>query len=211
MTEEPPVVLDEMEKDALAELVNIGVSRAASSLRTMVGREVLLSVPDVATLPRGRAAEIIGDHQKTRLVAVRQDFEGDFSGRAMLIFPETKSLELVHAVVGGAMPLEDIVALEQEALAEIGNIILNNCLAAIANMLKRTLSMSLPELVRGNGAELFGLSASVDADDVVLIIRINLTVDARELTGHIAMLMDLPALRTLKVLLNELVDRTAEG
>ena len=211
MTEDPPVVLDEMERDALAELVNIGVSRAASSLRIMVGREILLSVPDVVTLPRGRAAEIIGDHQKTRLVAVRQEFEGGFSGRAMLIFPEAKSLELVRAVIGGALPLEDIMALEQEALAEIGNIILNNCFATIANILKRTLTMSLPELVRGDGAALFGLSASFDPDDMVLVVRINLTVDARELTGHIAMLMDLPALRILKVLLNELVDRTTEG
>jgi chemotaxis protein CheC len=209
MTGAPLVVLDEMERDALAELVNIGVSRAASSLRVMVGREILLSVPDVAILPRGRAAEIIGDHQKARLVAVRQDFEGDFFVRAMLIFPETNSLELVRAVTGGNLPLDEIVALEQEALAETGNIILNNCLATIANILKRTLRMSLPDLFRGNGAELFGLSANSDPDDVVLVIYINFTVDSREITGYIAMLMDSPALRILKELLNELVDRAS--
>ena len=209
MTADSPVILDETERDALAELVNIGVSRAASSLRIMVGREILLSVPDVAILPRGQAAGIIGNHRTARLVAVRQDFEGDFSGLAMLIFPETGSLELVRAVTGGNLPLEDIVALEQEALAETGNIILNNCLATIANILKRTLRMSLPDLFRGNGEELFGLSNSVDPDDVVLVIYINFTVNSREITGYIAMLMDLPALRILKGLLNELVNRTA--
>ena len=208
MSGDPPIALDELERDALAELMNIGVSRAASSLRIMIGREVLLSVPDVAILPRGQAAGIIGDHQTARLVAVRQDFEGDFSGRAILIFPETKSLELVRAVTGGALPLEDIMALEQEALAETGNIILNNCLATIANILNRTLRMSLPDLFRGNGADLFGLSAVPDPDDVVLIIHINFTVSAREITGYIAMILDLPALRTLRDLLDELVDRT---
>jgi chemotaxis protein CheC len=209
MTEDPPVALEEMERDALTELVNIGVSRAATSLRIMVGREILLSVPDVTILPRGQAAEIIDDHREARLVAVRQDFEGDFSGSAMLIFPETNSLELVRAVTGGALPLEDIVALEQEALAETGNIILNNCLATIANILKRTLRMSLPDLFRGTGAELFGLAATSDPDDAVLVIHINFTVNEREITGYIAMLMDLPALRGLKELLNELVDRTS--
>jgi chemotaxis protein CheC len=208
MTTDAPVALDETQRDALAELVNIGVSRAASSLRTMVGCEILLSVPDVAILPRGHAAGIIGDHRTARLVAVRQDFEGDFSGLAMLIFPETGSLQLVRAVTGGNLPLEDIVALEQEALAETGNIILNNCLATIANMLRRTLRMSLPDVFRGNGEELFGLSNSIDADDVVLVIHINFTVNTREITGYIAMLMDLPALRILKGLLNELVART---
>ena len=211
MTEGPPITLDDLEKDALAELVNIGVSRAASSLRVMVGREILLSVPDVAILPRGEAAGIIGEHGNTRLVAVRQDFEGDFSGRAMLIFPEIKSLELVRAVTGGALPLEDIVALEQEALAETGNIILNNCLATIANILKRTLRMLLPDLFRGNGAELFGVAATSDPDDVVLVIHINFTISDREITGYIAMLMDLPALRILKELLMELVDRNTVG
>ena len=39
--------LSELERDALTELVNIGVSRAAASLRSMVGRQVLLSVPSI--------------------------------------------------------------------------------------------------------------------------------------------------------------------
>ena len=47
MTPAPAIALDELELDALSELVNIGVSRAAASLRTMIGQEILLSVPSV--------------------------------------------------------------------------------------------------------------------------------------------------------------------
>ena len=89
-----------------------------------------------------------------------------FPGRVLLIFPETNSLELVRAVAGGDLPLEDIIDLEQEALAETGNIILNGCLATIANILQRTLKVSLPEIVRGNGPDLFGLSGVSKAEDV---------------------------------------------
>ena len=81
-------------------------------------------------------------------------FEGDITGRALLIFPDTKSLELVRAVTGGELPLEEIIELEQEALAETGNIILNGCLATIANMLQRNLKMSLPEILRGEPDDL---------------------------------------------------------
>lgn len=210
MNDTPSVALNEIEQDALTELVNIGVSRAAVSLRAMVGHEVRLSVPRVAILPRRRAARIIGDREMARLVAVSQTFEGDFSGRAMLIFPETKSLELVRAVTGGGLPLEDIVALEQEALAETGNIILNSCLATIANVLRRSLRTSLPEVMRGDSNELFELSAETAHDDLVLMLYINFTVNARDITGHIAMLMDLPALRALKDLLNDLVARVGD-
>jgi chemotaxis protein CheC len=208
MNQAPVLALDEMERDALTELVNLGVSRAAASLRVMIGSEVSLSVPGVEVVARASAARMIGEHASSRLIAVRQDFEGEFSGRAMLIFPETKSLELVRAVTGGTLPLEDIVALEQEALAETGNIVLNNCLATIANMLRRNLRMSLPDILRGSGAELFDLAVTVNDDDLVLVLYINFTVNARDITGYIAMLMDLPALRRLKELLDELVRRT---
>lgn len=210
MTGEAAILLNEMERDALSELVNLGVSRAASSLRVMVDQEILLSVPGVAVVPRSRAAQMIGEQGTTKLVGVCQDFEGDFSGRALLIFPETKSLDLVRAITGGALPLEDIVALEHEALAETGNIILNNCLATIANSLQRTLRVSLPDIFRGDGTELFGSSDAPATNDVVLVLYINFTISHRDITGYIAMLMDLPAMRVLQELLQELVMRTSK-
>jgi chemotaxis protein CheC len=148
MTSKPAITLGEDEIDALTELVNLGVSSAAVSLRTMVGSEVLLSVPAIDIVSRTRAAEIIGRQDSGKLVAVHQEFEGEVSGRALLIFPEANSLELVRAVTGGGLSLEDIIDLEAEALAETGNIILNGCLAIIANMLERTLKISLPEILR---------------------------------------------------------------
>ena len=60
---------------------------------------------------------------------------GGFFGAALLIFPEKNSLELVRAVAGDHLSFEDILELEQEALAEIGNVILNGCMATIANLL----------------------------------------------------------------------------
>jgi chemotaxis protein CheC len=53
-----------------------------------------------------------------------------------LIFPEASSLELVRVVVGRQLSLEDIVNLEDEVLAETGNIILNSWVATIANLLQ---------------------------------------------------------------------------
>jgi chemotaxis protein CheC len=43
---------------------------------------------------------------------------------------------------------------------------------------------------------------------MVLVLYINFTVATRDITGYITMLMDLPALRALKQLLNELVHRS---
>ena len=50
----PKALLDDLERDALTELVNIGVSHAASNLRKMVGGEVLLSVPSIEMIDHRR-------------------------------------------------------------------------------------------------------------------------------------------------------------
>jgi chemotaxis protein CheC len=208
MTSNAPALLNELQLDSLTELVNIGVSRAAHSLREMVGAQVLLSVPTVRLVSRAEAVGILSEREISNLVAVHQIFEGDITGRALLIFPETKSLELVRAITGGDLPLEDIIELEQEALAETGNILLNSCLATIANMLQRSLKMSLPEVLRGNASTFFSLAPPPAAGDVVMFLYINFAIRERDISGYIAMIMDLPSLTALTHLLDEFIERT---
>jgi chemotaxis protein CheC len=200
--------LTQLQLDALTELVNIGVSRAAHSLREMVSAQVHLSVPTVKLVSRNEAIGILSEREISNLVAVHQVFEGDITGRALLIFPETKSLELVRAITGGDLPLEDIIELEQEALAETGNILLNSCLATIANMLQRSLKMSLPEVLRGNAATFFSLAPPPEVGDIVMFLYINFAIRERDISGYIAMTMDLPSLAAVTDLLDEFIVRT---
>jgi chemotaxis protein CheC len=203
------IFLEELEQDALTELVNIGVSRAASNLRKMVGEQVLLSVPAVEVVTRAGAAVLIRERESGELVAVRQDFEGVFSGRALLIFPEANSMALVHAVTGGALSATEAADMENEALAETGNVVLNSCLATMANMLQRPLTMSLPQVLRGNGSHLFDLSDKNADGGVVLFLYINFAINDRDIRGYIAMLMDLPSLQALKSLISDFIERVA--
>jgi len=208
VSETRQTVLNTLQHDALTELVNIGVSHAATSLREMVGAQVLLSVPTLSLLGRREAIETLSAREGAQLVAVHQVFEGDLVGRALLIFPETKSLELVRAVIGQDLSLEDIIELEQEALAETGNIILNGCLATIANLLERRLKISLPEILRGDGRDLFNLAPPPEAGDVVMFLYIDFAIRERDIRGYIAMLMDMPSLEALVVLIDEFIERS---
>jgi chemotaxis protein CheC len=205
-----PSDLNELELDALTELVNLGVSQAALNLREMIGKQVILSVPSVALIDRQDAIKILGKSESSKLVAVHQMFEGEINGRALLIFPEMRSLELVRAVTSSDLPLEDIIELEQEALAETGNIILNGCLATIANLLHRTLKISLPEILRGDSRALFSLDPPPEPGAIVLFVYINFLVHERDIQGYIALLMDLASVTALKQLLDEFIQRTAD-
>lgn len=209
MSDTSTIQLTDLHLDALTELVNLGVSNAAMNLSEMVREEIVLSVPRVSVVTREEAIEILQGRDAKPLIAIHQEFEGDIRGRALLIFPEAKSLELIRALVGPDLPLEDIMELEQEALAETGNVLLNACLSTIANSLQRNLRISLPEVIRGDGVEFFRLTSSPAAGDTVLFIYINFSVEHRDIQGYLAMLLDIPSLAILQTLLAEYIERTA--
>jgi chemotaxis protein CheC len=203
MTTESLAPLSDMERDALAEISNIAMARAATSLRQMVEHEVKLSVPSVEILSQEVVRQLIAKPDNQNLVAVRQDFDGAFSGRALLIFPEASSLELVRAVVGRQLPLEDIVDLEDEALAETGNILLNSWVATIANLLKRGLKMSLPKVIRGDSRRV--LESVRPQDNLVLFLHIKFEISKKEIGGYVALMMDIPSIDELRSLIADFV------
>jgi chemotaxis protein CheC len=179
------------------------MARAATSMRQMVGHQVLLSVPAVELLSREAAAQIVGTPDNRILVAVRQDFTGAFSGRALLIFPETSSLELMRAVAGRSLSLKDVIDLQDEALAEIGNVLLNNWVAMIANLLKRNLPMSFPVVIRGDGRRVFEVGES--ATTFVLFLRVRFEINHFQMQGYVALLMEIPSIVKLRSLVADFV------
>jgi chemotaxis protein CheC len=201
--------LTAVERDALAEIANMGVSRAATSLREMVGEQVMLSVPAANIVTRREACRLV-ERGSTKLVAVQQSFDGPFAGNALLIFPAAQSLELVRMIVGNEHSLEDVIDLEQEALAETGNIILNACLATIANLLHHTMRMSLPSVIRGDGATLFNVEQEATQANLVLFLFIDFSIKKRDIHGFIALLMDLPSIAALKTIVRDFVGRIGQ-
>jgi chemotaxis protein CheC len=77
----------------------------------------------------------------------------------------------------------------------------------MANMLKRSLTMTLPEVIRGSGATLFAVEESNPADGLVLFLYIDFSVRKHDIRGYIAMILDLPSLTVLKELLGEFIER----
>jgi chemotaxis protein CheC len=194
-------LLTELERDALTEVINIGVSRAAKNLSRMVKDQVHLSVPRTEIMTRDRAVGWLSRRENSSLVAVGQDFRGSFSGQALLIFPQKTSLELVRSILDDTLSLEEIVDLEQEALAEIGNVVLNGCLVVMANMLKESLNMSLPRVMRGSSQVVLLGADEEDPGEMVLFLTIDFAVRARSINGYIALLMDLPSITAIKTLI----------
>lgn len=187
--------ISELQRDALGEMFNIGVGRAAASLSQIVGEEILLSAPEIHLLsPEDAARTVLGEDGR-KFSAVTQTFSGPFVARAMLVFPEINALEIIRMMIGEHISLEELTEFEQEAMSEIGNIILNATLSSLADMFGIELHGGLP-------THRFGDAASLMLDDtedrqVILVIQINLIISKQQIQGHILFLLSVSSLNHL--------------
>ena len=192
------VNLSELENDALVEIFNIGVGHAAASMSEIVNEEVTMSVPSITFLNRADAATLLGNKRDgDRICGVSQHYDGAFATEAILMFPEDKSLEIVRLMVGDSMPLEQLTEMEQEAMSEIGNIILNSCVGTLANLFDSELHGSLPVYHVGTSTEILSVFGE-HGDDVVLMLHIDFVLAKHQIHGYVAFVLDLSALHDLK-------------
>ncbi len=193
-------MVNDIERDAVTELLNVAIGRAAASLSQLVEDQVHLSVPFVDFLtPDDACKRLTHETKGCDSVAVRQQFSGEFYGNILLIFPESRSLDLVRGMLGDEVPLDQLTELEQEALLEVGNIILNACLGSLANQLDLPVESSLPSYVRGQGASILSvrdggreLSAQ---DDLIMFLHVDFTLLAKDVHGYLAFVMDIISAR----------------
>jgi len=185
----------ELENDAFTEIINIGMGRAADALSQMVGEEVSLSVPVVDVVDASSAAEELEKIVSNKISGVTQDFAGALNGRAMLLFPEQQSMNLVRLLLKDNVPLDMMTEMEKEALTEVGNIILNACFGTVANTLDFDLESTIPDFVNGSSEDLLTEEAE---DHAVLMLQVDFSLPSKDIQGFVSFLMDIDSSDILK-------------
>jgi chemotaxis protein CheC len=180
--------LTALQLDALAEIFNHGVGQAALALSELAGEEVQLSAPRVEELSRSQITAKLNAQGADRICAVRQGFSGAINTEALLMFPVEQSLHLVQLMVGDDFPLAQLSEMEQESLAEIGNILLNSVVSSVADMLDIEFEGTLPQVELGQVAEV--LHATQSLEDLILSLQINFTIASRQIQGYLVFLLD---------------------
>ncbi len=193
------IELTDFQQDAIGELLNIGMGRASASLSEMVGEEVELSVPKVEISSHKKAQESIESSVGEQVTAIKESFKGAFWGDALLIFPENQGLALVKALFKGEdLPMEVLSEMEQEALTEVGNIILNACLGSLSNIFKQSLEFSLPQYCHGHCRDIIKQDKNMsDSAGGVLILQMNFLLQTTKVNGYLTLMMDVDSLQAL--------------
>lgn len=192
--------IEDIDQDAVAEFFNMGMGQAAVALSDLMGCEVELSIPQTIVVTYQDVPAALGADRDGSICLIRESFSGEFAGDAILIFSEQSGLELLQRLMPSfnGQPPAQMTDEEGEALSEIGNIILNGCLACFANLMSGEIHGASPhhrigaplplltDVIRQHGVE----------SEHVLLVRIDLTLSDTGSCCQTLFLLNLPALES---------------
>lgn len=141
------MILDEYEMDALSELFNVGLHRAAASLSEITGQRILVDMPRLVLCPISEVPVRLADLVGGEIATVHQMFGGAVSGDAVLLLEQDKAAMLAKLMTDGeAGSGGRLDQSAREVLTEIGNIVLGACLSGFGDMLQMPVSFSVPRI-----------------------------------------------------------------
>lgn len=167
------------QRDALAELVNIGMGQAGDSLARLFDTFIQLSIPRIDLVEpdevSGAISALVGT--KEPIVAVRQAFSGPIRGEALAIYAAT-----------GCDALADLVrypdVTSDELLLEISNVLVGACVGALAAQFSLNLCFSPPSVLGRSP-----ISALLDSRQLpwtrALISEVNFRIVERAFCCHL--------------------------
>ena len=195
--------LTSMEIDTLREIGSIGTGNAATALSQMLGKEVRITMPEVRIMGYNEAIEWIGGPEAVT-AGVLVKMSGDVGG----IMLSVQKLDLVNFILEtmlgkGIHGYEDLAALEQSALIEIGNIMISAFVTALSGLAGVNINLTVPAFaVDMQGAILTVPMAEYGGmSDYLMTIGGNFVCNGQEIPSHLLLS---PDLRSLDFLLRKL-------
>ncbi|MEO5817692.1 MAG: chemotaxis protein CheC [Gemmatimonadaceae bacterium] len=187
---------EEVDHDALTELFNIGLHRAAASLSELTGQRIIVDLPRLWVCPIEETHDRLLDLMDGDLATVHQIFRGSVTGDAVLVLDYEAAARLAQLMTDGSVATQGrIDQSAREVLTEVGNVILSSCLSAFGDMLQVAVTFSVPRM---RLESLEGMLRSLKVDDAelqyILLAATRFRLTEGEVGGYLMIAVGMPSL-----------------
>jgi chemotaxis protein CheC len=188
--------IDDESIDAIRELINIGVGRAAGLLNDMTSRKIALRVPLVRVIKYTDLSQVTDFIPAEELSTVTLGFQGPLSGLSALVFPPKSAASLVMLLTGETEQTAELDAIRVETLKEVGNIIINAVMGSIANVLDHHLVYSLPSYQE---ISFSGLARSQKnrSEEWIVLANTHFNIEETDIAGNILLILEVGSMDSL--------------
>src|SRR6056297_2265606 len=163
--------LDDIKKDALREVGNIGAGNAATAFSEVLDRKIEIDVPSVEIIPLEDVSTITGS-EEDHVAGVLFKVSGDAPGTILFVFPSSTIKYLVEVVMDKKIEPEEMGEMEVSLLKELGNILSGSYLKSIGDMTDLNMNQSIPGFSYDMAGAILSstmISASKTGENVLLI------------------------------------------
>ena len=190
--------LNDVQHDALVELLNIGFGKAGASLSKLTGQRVVLEVPHVAVHPIDQLNAALSEVVKGDVAGVHQVFTGPMAGDGLLLLDPAGASILKELLTDEpALPLE-LDASAREVLIEVGNVLLNACIGTFGNLLNIPIGFSVPDIdVARLHLIVERFATTGDGFRYALVVTSAFRLRESEVTGYVVIVLTVQSLTRL--------------
>lgn len=191
--------LNDAQRDALTELINIGYGRAAGALSELTGHRIELEVPRVAMHSVDELTSRLPDISTGDVASVTQGFSGPVAGSALLLLDERSALHLSQLLLEDGSAPGEFNAGAREVITEVGNILLNACLGVLGNLLQIAVAFAVPRL---HVEPLVGVLGAITAEsnekiEHALVVQTRFRLRASDVNGCLVIILGIVSLDRL--------------
>lgn len=181
-------IFNEDRRDALQEIVNIAMGQAGSSLATVLGKFVELSIPKFYLSDVSKEEGFAADSQTPdkQVIVVKQPFAGELRGEALVLISSQDDLTMADL-----MGYDESLTAEQEEelLLDVSNILSGACLNGLVEQLGLKISFSAPSILGLDISEAELLAEYIRDWHYALIMEVNFTLEECTFSSNLLFFM----------------------
>ena len=189
--------LNDLQKDALKEVGNIGAGHAATALSQLLNAKINLSEPRIDVIKFRDLASRVG-HEDRMVAALHMYIRGESPGQIVVLFDREQAVDFVSQflkrVIGDIQVFDSI---NDSTLKEIGNIIAGSYLTAINDLTGQNVLPSTPTLSYGTVQAAFRTLMSILPDQDVFLIESSFLDKEKEVAGQFILIPETGSLGPL--------------
>ena len=198
--------LSEIQKEALLELLNIGVNESTNILSEILNVEIDLQIPSIKIISADKLIEELQVVGKENYSAVNMEFRNSFSGVSQLVFSQDSANKLVDVFTRQVLGNGDFDEIKAGALIEIGNIILNAILATFSNALEHEFQFYVPVFFENYKKEFFEQREKY-IGEVVLLGKTLFNIEQYHISGDIILYFNIKSFNYFVNLIDQYVKK----
>lgn len=189
--------VNEMYLDILREIGNIGSGSAATALSKMVGKQVIMEVPNIEVIDIEKVVSLF-ENEEELTIGVYINFNGDISGTILTLLDKPSADNMIR-IFFGKDPEDFYTEMEISFMHELGNIMTSSYVNSISSMTSLFINISVPSVSMDMVSSILSVPAveyGLQSDKIILIEN-KLDIEDEKVKCFFFFMPDLPSFDTM--------------